>query len=381
MRIALDVRFVTDTFPGIGRYAYNLARALALLRTSHELIYIHAPAVRNTRYDMAALLRLPGVMALAAPPALSIAGQAALPALLRLARADVYHAPYYLLPYAGLPCPAVVTLHDTIPHLFPGESSWRARLMFGLLSRLALHAAQGIITVSRRSRDDIVQLYGVPRVRVEVVYEAADEHFRPADPASVAALRARYRLPEIYVLCVASDKPHKNLATLLEAWDMLQNVNRCEPSASNARPSAFNLQRPTLILAGHRTRQSVVPETATIRDLGPVAEEDMAALFSGAALFVYPSRYEGFGLPPLEAMACGTPVICSRAGSLPEVADDAVLLVDPDDPGELAATIARVLEDSALQAALRAAGLMRAAQFSWRRTAEQTLAVYERVVL
>jgi Glycosyltransferase len=135
-----------------------------------------------------------------------------------------------------------------------------------------------------------------------------------------------------------------------------------------------------LVLAGHRDRGVLSFDHPAIRDLGAVAEADLPALYSDALIFVYPSRYEGFGLPPLEAMACGAAVICSRAGSLPEVVGDAALLIDPDDPGALAAAIDRVLADTALRAALSDAGRRRAATFSWQRTAEETLAVYARAV-
>ncbi len=372
MNIALDLRFISDHFPGIGRYTFSLASAFATLDMSHRFLFIttaegrYRHATANTRYDLTILLRSPRVRALAAPPPFSLAGQIALPALLRLVSVDVYHSPYYVFPYAGLSCPAVVTLYDIIPRLFPHESSLRARLFFDLSVRMALRSAQRIITSSWRSRDDIARVYGVPASRIDVVYGATDERFRPTEPESVAAVRARYRLPETFALCVTSDKPHKNVDTLVEAWRLLTTGRRKDA--------------PWLILAGHRRRGLLAFDHPHIRDLGPIAEADLPALYASATLFVYPSRYEGFGLPPLEAMACGTPAICSRAGSLPEVAGDAALLVDPDDPQALAAAIDRVLADPTLRASMRTASLERAASFSWRRAAQETLAVYERVL-
>lgn len=371
MNIAFDLRFVNDHFPGIGRYAFSLASAFAALDTRHRFIFIVAQdasgrrSVPNTRYDLMSLLRSPKVRALVAPSPFSAAGQIALSALLRLARADVYHSPYYVFPYAGLPCPAVMTLYDVIPRLFPRESSLRARLFFDLSVRVALRQTQRIVTSSRCSRDDVARVYRVPAARIDVVYGAADERFRPAEPETRAAVRTRYQLPETFALCVTSDKPHKNVDTLVKAWRL---------SATGQREDA-----PWLVLAGHRTRGLLAFDHPRIRDLGPVAESDLPALYGSATLFVYPSRYEGFGLPPLEAMACGAPVICSHAGSLPEVVGDAALLADPDDAQALAAAIDRVFADSALRATLREAGLARAALFSWRRAAQETLAVYERV--
>lgn len=371
MNIAFDLRFVNDHFPGIGRYAFSLASAFAALDTSHRFIFVvtqDAPARRsvpNTRYDLRGLLRSSRVRAVAAPPPFSVAGQIALPALLRLARVDVYHAPYYVFPYVGLPCPVVVTLYDIIPHLFPHESSLRARLFFDVSIRAALRSAQRIVTSSRCSRDDVVRVYRVPAARIDVVYGAADERFRPVEPKTVATVRARYRLPEVFALCVTSDKPHKNVDTLVKAWHL---------SATGQRDEA-----PWLILAGHRGRGSLTFDHPRIRDLGAVVESDLPVLYASATLFVYPSRYEGFGLPPLEAMACGVPVICSHAGSLPEVVGDAALLVDPDDPQALAVAIDQAFADPTLRAALRAAGLKRTASFSWQRAAQEMMAVYERV--
>ncbi|MCS6940443.1 MAG: glycosyltransferase family 1 protein [Roseiflexaceae bacterium] len=371
MNIALDLRFVNDHFPGIGRYAFSLASALVALDTSHRFIFIvtrDAPnrrPVLNTRYDLTSLMRSPKARALAAPHPFSIAGQIALPALLRLARADVYHAPYYVFPYVSLPCPAVVTLYDIIPRLFPRESSLRARLFFDLSVRMALRSAQRIVTSSHCSREDIVRVYRVRASRIDVVYGAADGRFRPAEPATTAAVRARHQLPETFALCVTSDKPHKNVDTLVKAWRL---------SATGQRDDS-----PWLILAGHRGRGLLTFDHSRIRDLGPIAEADLPALYGSATLFIYPSRYEGFGLPPLEAMACGAPVICSRTGSLPEVVGDAALLADPDDPHALAAAIDQAFADPTLRAALRAAGLERAASFSWQRAAQETVAVYERV--
>lgn len=376
MRIALDLRFVDDHFPGIGRSVFSLASALVALDAPHEFVLLYtsdAPryshrrtgsSAANTRYNLENLLRAPSVWALAAPPPFSVAGQVALPALLRQARVDLYHSPYYLFPYVGLPCPVVVTLYDIIPRLFPRESSLRARMFFDLSTLLALRSAQRVITLSRCARDDIARTYCVSPARIDVVYGAADERFRPADPAIVAEVKTRYRLPDRYVLCVASDKPHKNVSTLVEAWRI-----------STAGRSAT---APLLVLAGHRDRGVLSFDHPAVRDVGAVAEADLPALYSGALVFVYPSRYEGFGLPPLEAMACGAAVICSRAGSLPEVVGDAALLIDPDDPGSLASAIDRVLADPALRAAMSDAGRQRAAMFSWRRAAAETLAVYAR---
>src|SRR5215212_3468702 len=148
MRIAIDARYVADHFPGIGRYVYNLVHGLAGVSHAHTLIVLHNPAIRNTRHDIAALAQLPGVelVATSARP-FTLAEQVGLPRLLGRVAADLYHAPYYVRPYAGLPCPSVVTLYDVIPRRFPGEVSRRARILFDLLTRLAIRASQRVIAI------------------------------------------------------------------------------------------------------------------------------------------------------------------------------------------------------------------------------------------
>lgn len=369
MRVAIDARYVADHFPGIGRYVYNLLLGLSGADHAHTLVVLHNPALRNTRHDIAALARLPGVelVATSARP-FTPAEQIALPRLLRRVGADLYHAPYYVRPYAGLPCPSVVTLYDVIPRRFPGEVSRRARLLFDLLTQLSIRAARRVIAISANARADLILAYGIPAARIDITSLAADPRFRPPAPGAVAELRARHGLPERYALSLASNKPHKNLPRLLAAW------------ASVADPAC------PLVIAGHwdprypEARQIVAERdlAATTRFLPDVAEQDLPALYGGAELFAFPSLYEGFGLPPLEAMACGAPVLCSDSSSMPEVVGDAALLADPTDAGQIAAGLARLMGDADLREKLRAAGLRRAASFSWARTAHATLAAYER---
>jgi alpha-1,3-rhamnosyl/mannosyltransferase len=264
----------------------------------------------------------------------------------------------------------VVTLYDVIPRLFPHEVSPRARLLFDLLSRAAIRAADAVIAISESARDDIARAYDVPRQRFAVTPLAADARFRPQPEGSLDTVRRRHDLPQHYVLCVSSSKPHKNLPALVEAWARLTDEERGGCS---------------LVLAGHFDPRSLKEQRltehsaaeGTVHVLPDLAEADLPALYAGAKLFVFPSRYEGFGLPPLEAMACGAPVICGPTSSLPEVVGDAGLVVDVTQPAALAAGIARALADPQLRSRMREQGLTRAASFSWRRTAELTLQVYE----
>jgi glycosyltransferase involved in cell wall biosynthesis len=362
-RLVLDGRTATDHFPGIGRYVASLAQALRYVAPNLNLSLLTDPSATATRLI---LPDLPHMACRASP--FSVRQQWAVPRELRRVHAALYHSPYYLMPYrAGVP--AVVTMHDLIPAKFPAYFAPAQRLTFALTVRLAAHAARMVIAVSQTTASDLQRLLRLAEERVAVILEAADPAFRPQPPEVVAALRARLGLPETYVLYLGSNKPHKNLVRLVEAWA------RCQP------------QSLPLVVAGvWDSRYPQVRQKADelalgdkIRFLGPVVEPNLPALYSGATLFTLPSEYEGFGLPALEALACGVPVACSNTSSLPEVVGDAALTFDPTNIDTIADALCRLLADGELRAELRMRGLRRAAQFSWERTAQETLAVYRQV--
>jgi len=379
VRITIDARYINDHFPGIGRYVYNLLLGLAEFDQPHMLVAIYNPDLPNTRYDMAALGRYPCIRLVATRlRPFGLAEQIILPRMLKTMQSQLYHAPYYVRPYFKLPCPSIVTLYDAIPHLFPHEVSPRARWLFNLLTRQAIRSSRHIMAISTSARDDLASAYRIPLDRITVTPLAADRRFQPQSLAAVAAVRAKYDLPERYVLSLASNKPHKNLVGLVEAFAQL--LKKDQP---NLQSPISNLQ---LVLAGQWDPRYPEAQTAVqrlglsrhVRFLSDFAEADLPALYSGAEVFAFASRYEGFGLPPLEAMACGAPVLCCDRSSLPEVVGDAAMRVAPT-PEALAAGLAKLLGDDALRMRLRAVGPQRASQFSWRKTAEATLAVYERV--
>ncbi|OIO91123.1 MAG: hypothetical protein AUK03_11895 [Anaerolineae bacterium CG2_30_64_16] len=380
----LDTRTATPHFPGIGRYVTNLARGLAPLLARDERLTLfydpaHPPSVSPT--GIAQLVPV-------ATSPFSLQQQWVIPRLLRQIAGGapaIYHSAYILMPYApGVP--TVLTVYDLIPLLLPGQSSGRARLLARTANALALRAARRVLAISAATRADYIRHMGVLPERIMTVPLAADPVFRPQAPAVVAALRSRLYLPERYVLYLGSNKPHKNLVRLVEAW------GRANCRLQTACPVVPGIADCRLVIAGAwddrfpdaQQRAEVLGLADCIRFLGPVAEADLPALYAGAALFVFPSLYEGFGMPVLEAMACGTPVICANGSSLPEVVGDpsagsgqaAAIQVDPLDVDALAATIGRVLGDEALAEELRGRGLRQAARFTWTQTAQQTLAVY-----
>ncbi len=375
MRIGLDARYASDHFPGIGRSIVGLVQAMAELEHGHTLVLLIDPRAGTGRYDLAALTRLPRVEVahLAASP-FGAAQHVTVPALARRLQLDLLHSPYFVKPYLGLPCPSVVTVYDLIGWRFPRTLSWRGRLFYRAAMALTMRTAATIITISESARADLARIYRLPAERLAVTPLAAGRRFKPQPAEAVAAVKAHYSLPERYVLYLGSNKPHKNLERLVRAWERVL----VEGAAEGA----------TLVIAGHQDRKH--PEVrrfvaarklgARVRFLPNVNDADLPALYSGATVFAFPSYYEGFGLPPLEAMACGTPVLCAHASSLPEVVGQAALMVDPFNVAALAEGLARLLRDPALRRELSARGQHRAREFSWRRTAIGTLRVYERVM-
>lgn len=364
---ALDARTATAHFPGIGRYVRNLARALLpLLRPHERLLLVHdprEPADWQLPTDHPQLAWAPLPVSPFSPWQ-----QVAVPRLLRRHRAAVYHSSYYLMPYRpGVP--ALLTLYDFIPMLFPETVSARARLLAGVATRLALRAAHHVVTISEATRADLLRLYAVPPQRVSAIPLAAGPAFKPQPPEATAALRRRHALPERFTLYLGSNKPHKNLPRLLAAWATLPEDELLV--IAGAWDSRYPEPRQIVQQQGLDER---------VRFLGPVAEADLPALYGAATLFVFPSLYEGFGLPVLEALACGTPVACSDNSSLPEVAGDAALLFNPRDASAIADAIRLLLADEQERAAQAARATAQAARFSWEQTAAATLALYRTLV-
>jgi glycosyltransferase involved in cell wall biosynthesis len=234
-----------------------------------------------------------------------------------------------------------------------------------------LRAADAVIAVSECTKRDAIRFYRIPEEKITVIYEGVNPRFRPASPEAIAAVRARYGLPERFILYVGTIEPRKNLTTLLEAFHHLL--------------ATYDLR---LVIVGKKgwlyerffRRLRELGLENRVLFTGYVPDEDLPAIYSAADLFVFPSLYEGFGLPVLEAMACGTPVICSNTSSLPEVAGDAALLVDPTDARALTGAMEQVLTNERLWATLRAKGMERARGFTWEKAAYRTWEVYQQVI-
>ena len=263
----------------------------------------------------------------------------------------------------------VVTVHDLGYLYYPQAHTRLSRLYLHLSTIFSVRAARRVIAISRATRHDLISRYRVPARKIRVVYHGRDLSYAPIeDEAKVAEAAGRYGVSRPYCLHVGTLQPRKNLGLLVEAWDLLR---------------AKVEQPPQLLLAGKRgwlyESLFAVVEGKRLGDLVKFADyveqDDLPALYSGALAFTFPSLYEGFGLPPLEAMSCGTPVIASNASSLPEVVGDAGLLLDPHDPTAWADAAQHVIEDEGLRRELSRKGLQRAEQFTWGRCARETLEV------
>ena len=366
MNICLDVRTAQEHFPGVGRYAANLARALIpSLAESERLVLLGSGWPPPTVLPDGIGTRV--VNTPLSP--FSLRQQWTLPRLLRAVGADLYHSPFYLMPFRpGVP--AVVTIYDLIPLRHPRYFTPTQRLVFAVTVRLAVRAAQVVIAPSAATAHDLQSFLGLAADRIAVIGVAADPAFRPQDTAAIAAVRTRLKLAERYVLYVGSNKPHKNLVRLVEAWARLQ-------------PQALPLViagawDPRYMEARHRAEALGLGDA--VHFLGRVPEDALPGLYSGATLFVFPSLWEGFGLPVIEAMACGVPVACSATSGLIEVAGQHAVFFDPLDVDAMAHTIREILGDANQRAMLARRSLERAGQFSWGQTARHTLGVYRRLI-
>jgi glycosyltransferase involved in cell wall biosynthesis len=283
---------------------------------------------------------------------------------------ELFHATEHLL----LPlrdCPTVLTVHDLIFHLFPQHHKRLNRWYLNAAMPLYCRRADVIICVSEHSKADLVRVWDVDPTKIHVVYEAADAHFRPASLERVAAVRARYGLPERYLLSVGTIEPRKNLVRLLDALAVLRH------KGDDVR--LVIVGRLGWLYDDFQSELERFEHRQSVLQLGFVPDDDLPAVYSAASITVLASVYEGFGLPVLESMACGTPVVSSRASSLPELGGEAAWYFDPRNVQEMAQVIDQVWHDAELRREMSQRGLAQAARFSWSRAAQETLRVYERV--
>ena len=388
LRIVLDVRHALDF--GIGTYIRNLVRAMGTIDQENRFVLVGRPSD---------LQQFPGLPSNFETIQYSRAGtelidHAAFPLLLRSLSADLYHIPLNAVPLL-MPKPYVVTIHDMSPLLFPEKKGVQHNRLLPYQFRRGLMRADRIIAVSAATRRDVQKLLGIPDERIRQIYNAPDPRFLEHGPDATHRVNGteahidahenerkrileRYQIDHPFLLYAGNIRTQKNIPRLVEAFAVLRGDLENHPVYKDLR----------LIIIGDEifrypaVRRAVIQTRMehAVRFLGFVPFDTLRIFYESTAAFVFPSLYEGFGLPPLEAMACGAPVVTSSVSSLPEVVGDAAMIVNPENVFDIARGIRDVLLDDDLRARLVAKGFDQVKRFSWERTAREVLATYGDVV-
>lgn len=368
MEIAIDAsRAASARRTGTEGYAYHLIRALLPLLVEAE----HRATLYFNEAPAEGLFRAGPKIRLAPIPFPRLWTHLRLAWALRQERPDLFFTPAHVVPfpYFGR---AVATVHDLGYRIFPEAHPRQQRLYLDWSTRHNARRSRRVLADSQATKEDLMRFYGIPAEKIRVVYPGVDPALAPVrDEDRLAAVRAKYELPAFYLLYLGTLQPRKNLVRLVEAYAK----SGVAPHLVLAGKAGW-LSEP--ILNSIASLQS--PISDKIHLPGFIVDEDKAALLSGATALLYPSLYEGFGFPVLEAQACGTPVLTAKNSSLPEVAGGAALLVAAKDSEEIATGIQRIVQDEALRAELVMLGKENVARFSWEKAARETLAVFEEVL-
>lgn len=363
--IALDVSQMIYTGHGVGRYTQELARALLQLNTNLQFTF-YAGALRQLGQFKMRRGKRPWSRArwrlFPIPPRLStlIFNSTSLPIELLIGAHDLVHTSDWTQPVSS--CPSVTTIHDLAFHFYP--ETVHPLVLGTQRRRLARVIKSGahLIADSNSTKLDLMKIYQLDSSQISVVYPGISSAFEVQKKTRIDQVKIKYKLPDQYLLTLGTREPRKNLARLIQAVDLLREKDK---------------KIPPLVIAGRYGWGETEPASPSVTVTGFIDEADLPTLYSGANAFVYPSLYEGFGFPVLEAMACATPTVTSNLSSLPEVAGSAAILVDPHNPSAIARGISEAL---AARKSLRRLGLAQAKRFSWERTAKETIKVYERVL-
>ncbi len=396
MKIGIDARMFSDSFTGIGRYNFELTKRFFL---PHEILQIRnfaegeiisrgkppqSPLQKGTQeIEWVIFMNEPEFSKFTFPPHVrkvlvnaphySFAEQVKFLRLLHREKCDLVHFTHFNLPifYRGA---FVVTIHDTTISFFPGKkmNSWWQRLAYRIVIRHAVHAAKRVITVSQNTSQDVQKLFGVPASKISVVPNGIGSEFRPDSDAEKQAVKKKFSLGEKFLLYTGNWREHKNLVGLLQAFRKILDTQPSLQLVITGRPDPHypEVQETISKLGLHDS----------VKLLGLVDFSDLVRLYGAASVYTFPSLYEGFGLPPLEAMSCGTPVAASRVSAIPEVCGEGALYFDPRDIDDMAKKILQLLTDDSLRQNLIANGKKQIQQFSWDTAAAETLKILRSVV-
>jgi len=375
VRVAIDIRRISEF--GVGTYTRNAIRTLARLDSVNEYFLIGIPGRLSEDIE-----NLPPnfITVPAQPNEFSVASYLELNRVLTDNRCDLLHVPHLFWKPQRIPCPYVVTVHDLLDHMYRVNSqSTLKRSLHYQFTRRVLHRASRIFAVSNFSKADTVRLFRVPPHKIEVIYNAIDDRFRlgHASEADRQFIAERYQVHSPFLLYAGRISPHKNVVRIIEAFAALKGELSKEARYEDLK----------LIIIGDELskhpdlRRACVKAGVQndVRFLGFVPIDVLRLFYDEAKIFVFPSLYEGFGLPPLEAMAHATPVVTSNTSSIPEVVGNAALMVNPENVFEIMRALHRVLLDQALRDKLKARGLEQAAKFSWQVSVRRMLEIYGEV--
>ena len=374
MRIAIDIRRISEF--GLGTYTRNAIRMLARLDQENEYFLLGIPGKLSGIEDLPSnFTTIP-----THPNEFSLASYLELHRILKINGCDLLHVPHLFWKPQGIPCPYVVTVHDLLDHMYrQSTSSELKRSMHFLLTKRVLLNAARIFAVSHFSKKDTESYFKVPGEKIEVIYNALDERFKQghATAADREFIAQRYQVNYPFLLYAGRISPHKNVVRIIEAFSLLKNQLLQEGRLPDLR----------LIIIGDEVsrhtdlRRAVIKSHMQndVRFLGFVPIEVLRIFYDQAKIFVFPSLYEGFGLPPLEAMAHGTPVVTSNTSSIPEVVGNAAVMVNPENVFDIQRALYRVLLDQNLREKLKSRGVEQARKFSWEESVSRMLRVYHEV--
>ena len=367
MKIGIDCR--AYSWEGIGRYIKNLLINLFVIDYYNEYVLFFLPSDIDKFKCPNDNVRKKVIAA----PHYSIKEQFIFNRVLEEEKLNLVHFTHFARPifFQGK---NVVTIHDLTHYYFPGKKmkAWYKKRAYHFVLRQAVKKADRIIAVSDNTKDDIVRLIGADKNKIDVVYEGVEPKFKPASQGEVAKIKAKYKIDKEYIIYVGVSRVHKNIQGLVKALAIL--INQYEKDlilVLGGKPHPENPELLDLIKKFNLGERILMP--------GFIPDAELPAFYSGAECFVFPSFYEGFGLPLLEAMACDVPIACSNTSSLPEIAGNAAVYFNPYDPSDMARAIAEVVSNKPLQKKLIKAGALQVGKFSWHKMARDTLAIYEKV--
>lgn len=370
MKVGIIADMVTDKKTGVGNYACRCATNLFRIDCQNTYTIIHYSIEISKYFDYKNNLKFFIVKKPEIFLGSIIRKLVLFPRLIHEKDFDIVHDTYQLGPLfiRNEHCLTITTVHDLVPVLF-SEAPFITKVRHRIIMPVLMRRIDKIIADSNSTKQDIISIFNIPEEKIKVIHLAADEQFKPLDNDIVIEIKQKYNVNFPFILYVGTLEPRKNITTLIKAFYELKKKN---------------LEHKLVIAGKKGWKYKEIFETINnlnlqneVKFTGYVPDEDLPGLYNGADLFVYPSLYEGFGLPPLEAMACGIPVITSNTSSLPEVVGNAGIMVDPLDVNKFAYSINEVLTNGALNMELRKKGLERAKMFSWEKCARETLKVYE----